>query len=185
MAKELKKMTTTELIEEIDQARGKSGKLLSKDRLSQIMAEITVVRKAQDALSNDLLGFALWHMLPNAPESDYDTDNFLQREVAKYFIDKNPDIFSGHYYESLDESRSLAIFQMAIQCPSHPQSNSVSLGTLAEMFLRFDDQLMNVPSENLYSFIRQMMPSQRDENFRDVAFGVIAVLVGDPSYIYA
>lgn len=184
MAKELKKMTTTELIEEINQARGKGGKPLSKERLSQIMAEITVVRKVQDALSNELLDFALWHMLPNAPKSDYDTDNFLQQEVAKYFINQHPFILKGGYYESLDELRLLTIFKMAVNCSSIPNATKTGLGVLAETFVRYQ-HLVGVPSEDLYSFIRQMIPSQRDENFRDVAFGVIAVLVGDPSYIYA
>lgn len=182
--KDLKKMTTTELIEEIDQARGKSGKLLSKDRLSQIMAEITVTRKAQDALSNEILHFALWHMLPNAPDSENGIDSFLQQEVAQFFIDQHPFILKGGYYESLDERRLLTIFKMSTQCSSLPNATRIGLGVLAEIFVRYG-HLIGVPSEDLYQFIRQMIPSQSSNLFRDTALGVIATLVGDLSYIYA
>lgn len=182
--KELKKMSTPELVEEINQARGKSAKQLRKERLSQIMVELTTVRKEQDALPNELLHFALWRLLPDAPDSDNDMNNFLQQEVAQYFIDQHPFILKGGYYESLDERRLLTIFKMSTQCSSLPNATRIGLGVLAEIFVRYG-HLIGVPSEDLYQFIRQMIPSQQSSNFRDTALGVIATLVGDLSYIYA
>ena len=165
----IKETSAEELIELLRSKRCSDHYVaLSAEEKANILRELFVVRKTE--VSNEMLHDFLWSNLPPAPNGDKRLSELQHKLVAanpyKSTRSAMPAQIPGYYvYTSF----------RALVSSSIPNAVEVAKAAYYDLCLRGKED--EIPDDDMYKFIRKLIPSVDAPNFRSVAEKMISIIV--------
>lgn len=166
---DIKKLSNEELIELVRPKRCSDHYVaLSAEEKANILRELFVVRKTE--VGDEMLHDFLWSNLPPAPNGDKRLSELQHKLVAanpyKPTRSAVPVQIPGYYvYTSF----------RALVSSSIPNAVEVAKAAYHDLCLRGKED--EIPDDDMYTFVRRLIPSVDEPNFREVAEKMMQIII--------